>query len=123
MTSPKPAPNDASIERDFGDFVRRHPGYEAGADLDASRPDDFARLDRSGDVYLDYTGAGLYPESHVREHAELLTGQVFGNPHSTNPTSRAMTELAESARRAVLAHFRADPDEYVAIFTPTPAAR
>ena len=43
---------------------------------------------------------------------------MFGNPHSANPTSAAMTELVESARAAVLAFFRASPDEYVAIFTP-----
>jgi molybdenum cofactor sulfurtransferase len=43
---------------------------------------------------------------------------VFGNPHSQNPTSAAMTELVEQARAAVLAFFGASPDEYVAIFTP-----
>jgi molybdenum cofactor sulfurtransferase len=118
MPSPYRAPHDASLDHDLVEFLHRHPGYAAGGVLDASRPDDFARLDLGGDVYLDYTGAGLYAESHVREHAALLTAQVFGNPHSTNPTSRAMTELAESARRAVLAHFRADPEEYLAIFTP-----
>ena len=117
MTTPT-RERDPSFDTDFADFVGSHPGYAVGGELDASRPEDFARLERSGDVYLDYTGGGLYAESLVREHAALLTEQVFGNPHSTNPTSRAMTELAESARRAVLAHFRADPEAYLAIFTP-----
>jgi len=49
---------------------------------------------------------------------ELLRRRVFGNPHSQNPTSAAMTELVESARAAVLAFFHASPDEYVAVFTP-----
>jgi molybdenum cofactor sulfurtransferase len=118
MTTPHRARHEPSHALDFDEFVRRYPGYGAGGELDAARSEDFARLERSGDVYLDYTGAGLYAESHVREHAALLAERVFGNPHSTNPTSVAMTELAESARRAVLAHFRADPAEYVAIFTP-----
>jgi selenocysteine lyase/cysteine desulfurase len=43
---------------------------------------------------------------------------VFGNPHSLNPTSAAMTELVEQGRTAVLEFFRASPEEYVAIFTP-----
>jgi molybdenum cofactor sulfurtransferase len=43
---------------------------------------------------------------------------VFGNPHSLNPTSSAMTELVEEARAAVLDFFNASRDEYVAIFTP-----
>ncbi|HEY6053047.1 MAG TPA: aminotransferase class V-fold PLP-dependent enzyme, partial [Gaiellaceae bacterium] len=54
----------------------------------------------------------------MAEHVELLRGGVFGNPHSVNPTSAAMTELVERARAAVLEFFRASPEEYVAIFTP-----
>jgi molybdenum cofactor sulfurtransferase len=115
MPNAIPARGDRTYAEAFAAFERDHPGY-ASAALDAERATDFARLDRSGDVYLDYTGGGIYAESLVREHAELLTGRVFGNPHSTNPTSVAMTERTESARRAVLAHFGADPDEYVAIF-------
>jgi molybdenum cofactor sulfurtransferase len=97
-------------------FTTRYPGY-ASADLDALRDRDYARLDASGDHYLDYTGGGLPAASHVREHAELLTAHTFGNPHSSNPTSHAMTERVESARASILRHFRADPSEYVAIFT------
>ena len=88
------------------------------AAFDRLRERDFARLDAGGHVYLDYTGAGLYGESQLAEHLELLRNGVFGNPHSQNPTSAAMTELVESARAAVLAFFDASPEEYVAIFTP-----
>jgi len=86
--------------------------------LDELRRTDFARLDAGGHVYLDYTGAGLYADSQLAEHLELLRHNVFGNPHSQNPTSAAMTELVEQARDAVLEFFRASPDEYVAVFTP-----
>ena len=86
--------------------------------FDQLRRTEFARLDERGDVYLDYTGAGMYAESQLAEHLELLRRNVFGNPHSVNPTSAAMTELVESARRAVLEFFGAALDEYVAIFTP-----
>ena len=82
------------------------------------RRSEYARLDRSGQVYLDYTGAGLYAQSQLDEHVALLRDGVFGNPHSVNPTSTVMTELVERAREAVLAFFGASPDEYVAIFTP-----
>ncbi len=82
------------------------------------RRSQFARLDARGHVYLDYTGAGLYADSQLAEHLQLLRQDVFGNPHSLNPTSAAMTELVEHARAAVLAFFRASPDEYVAVFTP-----
>ncbi len=99
-------------------FGRDHPGYVETAALDEVRRTEFARLDRTGHVYLDYTGGGLYGESQVREHLRLLESGVFGNPHSLNPTSAASTELVEHARAAVLRYFAASPDEYVAIFTP-----
>jgi len=47
-----------------------------------------------------------------------MAGGCFGNPHSENPASAASTELIERARRAVLAHLNAPPEEYAAIFTP-----
>ena len=86
--------------------------------LEELRRTEFARLDAGGHVYLDYTGAGLYADSQLAEHLELLRSSVFGNPHSLNPTSATMTELVDSARAAVLFFFRASPEEYVAIFTP-----
>ena len=91
---------------------------ESQSSLEDLRRRDFARLDATGQVYLDYTGAGLHADSQVAEHVELLRRNVFGNPHSLNPTSAAMTDLVESARATVLAFFRASPEEYVAIFTP-----
>jgi molybdenum cofactor sulfurtransferase len=85
--------------------------------FDELRARDFARLDAGGHVYLDYTGGGLFAESQLREHFELLRDNVFGNPHSLNPTSSASTALIDQARADVLEFFRADPAEYVAVFT------
>jgi selenocysteine lyase/cysteine desulfurase len=99
-------------------FQQRFPAYAATAHLDTLRAAEYGRLDRLGHVYLDYTGGGLYADSQLRAHLELLAANVFGNPHSNNPTSLAMTELVDRARAAVLAFFRADPAEYAVIFTP-----
>ena len=81
------------------------------------RSKEFSRLDNCGQIYLDYTGGGLYAESQLESHMQLLKENVFGNPHSSNPTSLAMTHLVESARQSVLNFFNASPDEYVVIFT------
>jgi selenocysteine lyase/cysteine desulfurase len=86
--------------------------------LDELRATEYARLDESGQVYLDYTGGGLYADSQIAEHLGALRASVYGNPHSVNPTSSASTELVESARDAVLAFFDAPADEYECIFTP-----
>ena len=99
-------------------FRRAHPRYDDTTVLDELRRSDFTRLDTGGHVYLDYTGAGLYADWQLSEHLELLRANVFGNPHSVNPTSSAMTALVERAREAALRFFGASPDEYVAIFTP-----
>jgi selenocysteine lyase/cysteine desulfurase len=86
-------------------------------DLHALRTREFARLDARDEVYVDFTGGGLYAESQVQRHLALLRDGLFGNPHSLSPASVRAGETVESARRRVLAYFRADPDEYVVIFT------
>src|SRR6266545_1937346 len=108
----------ASLAEAEAAFRRAHPRYDDTTVLDELRRSDFTRLDTGGHVYLDYTGAGLYADSQLSEHLELLRANVFGNPHSVNPTSTAMTELVERAREAVLRFFGASPDDYLAIFTP-----
>ena len=68
-------------------------------------------------MYLDYTGGGLYDVAQIRAHAAMLESSVFGNPHSTNPTSELSGRYIEKLRASVLDFFSADPDEYIAIFT------
>jgi selenocysteine lyase/cysteine desulfurase len=102
--------------RDSG-FLAAWPEYAETTALDRLRDRELSRLDRQGHVYLDYTGGGLYGESQVRRHADLLLTQVLGNPHSRNPAARAATDLVESCRRRVLEFFRAAPEEYLVVFT------
>jgi molybdenum cofactor sulfurtransferase len=98
-------------------FRKAHPEFASTSRLDEIRARDFKRLDESGHVYLDYTGGSLYSERQIRDHMAILQNNVFGNPHSANPTSLAMTERVEGARRRVLEFFRASPEEYVVVFT------
>src|SRR5574341_2372 len=103
---------------DFVSFLKAYPAYPTTHLIDDLRATEYARLDISGHIYLDYTGGGLYAESQLRRHNRLLAEHVFGNPHSGNPTSQAATQLVEHAREYILKFFNADPDEYLAIFTP-----
>ena len=73
------------LDQAYALFLARHPGYAATSRLDDLRATDYARLDRLGHVYLDYTGGSLYGESQLRRHQELLAECVLGNPHSHNP--------------------------------------
>ena len=88
---------------------RDHPAYAATAVIDELRRTEFARLDSTGHVYLDYTGGGLYGDSQLREHMRLLATGVFGNPHSISPTSAASTWLVKRARGFVHEYFRPRP--------------
>ena len=102
---------------EFVNFLKSYPTYPTTHIIDELRATEYSRLDLNGHVYLDYTGGGLYAESQLRRHNKLLSEHVFGNPHSTNPTSLAATHLVEHARDYVLKFFNADPEEYLAIFT------
>ncbi len=106
------------VNEAFAAFRQAYPAFDSTSHLDELRASDYKRLDEQGQIYLDYTGGGLYAESQLRAHLDLLSRKVFGNPHSDNPTSRAATELDERARAFVLEYFNASPEEYVAIFTP-----
>ena len=108
MTKPDP---------EFVAFLREYPTYPTTHIIDDLRSVEYARLDLGGHIYLDYTGGGLYADTQLRRHHHLLSEHVFGNPHSSNPSSQAATQLVEHAREYVLKFFNADPDEYIAVFT------
>lgn len=112
-----PVDQDAGERAACAEFLERHPEYTATARLDALRATEYRRLDDSGQIYLDYTGGGLYADSQVRNHVELLTREVLGNPHSLSVASSNTTRLVEDTRRSVLSYFNARPGEYTAIFT------
>ncbi len=98
-------------------FLKAWPSYRQTESIDRLRRAEYSRLDTAEHIYLDYTGGGLYADSQLRLHQKLLAENVFGNPHSGNPTSLATTELVEDTRREILQFFNADPEEYLAIFT------
>jgi molybdenum cofactor sulfurtransferase len=102
----------------LSDFQQRYPTYAGTAVLDAMRARDYTRLDATGHIYLDYTGGGLYADSQLARHRDLLAGAVFGNPHSQNVPSQEATARVEATRAQILEFFRAAPEEYEVIFTP-----
>lgn len=100
----------------YEEFLKVYPEFSETAFLDDLRNKEYKRLDKKQHVYLDYTGGNLYSESLLREHLEYLKENLFGNPHSTNPSSLLATKKAEDARSYVLKFFNAE-DDYMCIFT------
>jgi molybdenum cofactor sulfurtransferase len=103
-------------------FAARFPAFDPAGTFTELRRSEYGRLDATGQVYLDYTGAGLHAASQIDAQVELLRGEVLGNPHSGNPTSMASTALVERTRRAVLEFFNAPPEDYLCIFTANATA-
>lgn len=106
-----------SYQRDKAAFVSKQPSY-SDPSLSSLRKREFSRLDsHGGSVYLDYTGAALYPASLVKNHYQWLKHSVAGNPHSTSPASLHSSKFMDEARQAVLAFFDADEAEYDVVWT------
>jgi len=84
------------------------------------RKKEFSRLDKSGHVYLDYTGGNLYPQSLVEKHQRFLQKAVYGNPHSKNTASLLSEKYINESRKAVLDFFNAK--DYYCIFTSNASA-
>ena len=103
-------------------FASRYPGFDPDRTFARLRQAEYGRLDRGGQVYLDYTGGGLHAASQVDAHAALLRARVLGNPHSDNPASLASSELVEIARQVVCDFFRAPREEYLCVFTANASA-
>jgi selenocysteine lyase/cysteine desulfurase len=89
----------------------------ARARLAALRDSEFARLDETGSVYLDYTGSALYPASLVRRDADRLTRSVLGNPHSESAPSLASTAAMDRARALTQRLVNASAADYDVVFT------
>src|SRR5688500_2638879 len=106
----------------YEQFLKKYPAFGFTISIDHLRAADYTRLDDAGHVYLDYTGAGIYAESQIKAHHKLLLENVYGNPHSSNPTSITATQLVDSTRAHVLQYFNAPPDEYDVIFTANASA-
>ena len=109
---------NTTVDEAYSKFLENYPSYRQTAILDEFRRTDYARLDEKDHIYLDYTGGGLYGEGQLREHMALLRNNIFGNPHSHNPSSMAITELVEQTRASVLDFFKTTPEDYVVVFTP-----
>lgn len=94
-------PNN-NMDGAFQAFLKANPVFATTRLLDDLRSSDYGRLDRLGQVFLDYTAGGLYADSQIRNLTALLDGGVFGNLHSDSPSSSATTDLVDRARTLVL---------------------
>ncbi|XP_061546370.1 molybdenum cofactor sulfurase [Phycodurus eques] len=89
--------------------------YGYGENLEDVLEGEFTRI--KGTVYLDHAATTLYPDSLVRSYCLDISRNVYGNPHSHNPSSRLTHETVERVRYRILQHFNTTAEEYSVIFT------
>uniref|UniRef100_UPI0037E87810 molybdenum cofactor sulfurase n=1 Tax=Semicossyphus pulcher TaxID=241346 RepID=UPI0037E87810 len=89
--------------------------YGYGENLQDMIEQEFTRI--KGITYLDHAATTLYPESLIRDYSQDISRNVYGNPHSHNPSSRLTHDTIERVRYRLLQHFNVTPEEYSVIFT------
>eukprot|EP01026_Neomeris_dumetosa_P051267 TRINITY_DN4507_c0_g1_i3.p1 TRINITY_DN4507_c0_g1~~TRINITY_DN4507_c0_g1_i3.p1 ORF type:complete len:788 (-),score=106.11 TRINITY_DN4507_c0_g1_i3:276-2639(-) len=99
-------------------FERQH-GSRYGYDgrIDELYAKEVAPRMQPHEHYLDYTGSSVYCNSQLQAALEELSTQMFGNPHSANPSSQLTEEKVEEVREMVARFFNADPGKYQVVFT------
>ena len=99
------------------EMIRQYPEWKLTAPVGALRKTEFAKLDKAGEVYLDYGGAGQPMSTAVKRSAKQLMANVYGNTHSLNASAVRSMTYERSARANVLRFFKTDAAEHEAIFT------
>ncbi len=79
------------------------------------RKSEYFRLDNLDQVYLDYVGSNLYPQTLVDSHYNMLSEGVYGNPKADSPSALQSRQKIEQTRSAIIDYF--DADDYYCIFT------
>ncbi|RPA82468.1 PLP-dependent transferase [Ascobolus immersus RN42] len=70
-----------------------------------------------GSIYLDHAGTTIYSRTLIDTYHSSLSTNLYGNPHSSNPSSALSSKAIAKTRKQVLAFFNADPEEYDIVFT------
>ncbi|GMH33807.1 hypothetical protein BSKO_01641 [Bryopsis sp. KO-2023] len=112
-----------SISEEKAAFLEAHSesyGYEGRID-ELYKKEVGCRM-QPNEHYMDYTGSSVYCQSQIDAAFDELKSNMFGNPHSQNPSSRLTQEGVEDAREMVLRFFNADPKEYQVVFTKSATA-
>nr|CAG8613741.1 8511_t:CDS:1 [Entrophospora candida]CAG8620557.1 2119_t:CDS:1 [Entrophospora candida] len=89
--------------------------YGYNGKIDQIREKEYPQLKNA--VYLDHTGSTTYAKSAIKNFGRDLLSNLYGNPHSNSPSSRASSVRIEEVRKRILRHFNTNNEEYSVIFT------
>jgi len=85
LATSSPEMQSTSYKASYASFLAQYPTYKDTSILDRLRKNEYSRLDKAKEVYVDYMGGCLWPKSLVTGHASILESGLFGNTHSDSP--------------------------------------
>ncbi|RHZ81353.1 hypothetical protein Glove_121g71 [Diversispora epigaea] len=110
-----------NFELEKTEFLREFSNqYGYNGKIDKIRENEYPQL--KGITYLDHSGSTTYPKSVFTSFTKDLTNNLYGNPHSRNPSAQNTSQRVDQVRAKILKHFNAKPDEYQVIFTQNATA-
>ncbi|GKT36732.1 Molybdenum cofactor sulfurase [Aduncisulcus paluster] len=96
-------------------FLNKYFGYGYDGMIERLIHKEMSHL--KGEVYLDYTGSGLYTKSQIDSCDKMLKSNLYCNAHSRAPCSLRTEKEIDAARKMVLEFFNTTSSEYSVIFT------
>lgn len=73
-------------------------------------------------IYLDHAGTTPYSATHLRRFHQDMLNTLYGNPHSSSPSSLASTQVVEDVRLRALRLFNASPADFDLVFVANATA-
>lgn len=68
-------------------------------------------------VYLDYTGSGLYRDSQIDDAANNLKNVLYGNNHGQSECAKTTDTTIMDARSELLKFLNTSPEDFTTVFT------
>eukprot|EP00798_Chlamydomonas_sp_ICE-L_P024132 gene24132-9714_t len=98
-------------------YIQDKNKFMASGLIDKLYPSEVAVRMKPKEHYMDYTGSSVYCQSQLDAVFDDLKKNMYGNPHSANPSSSFTSDKIEEARLEILRFFNADPAQYQVVFT------
>ncbi|KAI9814884.1 MAG: hypothetical protein M1832_005612 [Thelocarpon impressellum] len=73
-------------------------------------------------TFLDHAGTTLYAKAFMEQFSQDMVSNLFGNPHSSSPSSQLTTRRVDDVRLRVLRFFKADPELFDVVFVANATA-
>lgn len=112
---------DSAEHSKFAEYLKDFPEYDYNGTLNKLRRAQFGHIPKD-EVYLDFTGAGVYQTQQINKAMHDLKMTMKCNTHSASACSQRTEKAIEEVRQRILRFFNAPNGTYSVIFTQSATA-